>query len=157
MKTRYKRGFTREDGMMFWMYNSSCRNNEWWVTPDHFWRKKKKVSEDGKKQYAFKHEHKKLVSRNYRLKNKEELRNKDLYKKYGITLEDYNAILLTQKSVCAMCKKPCVSGRNLAVDHCHKTGKVRGLLCCNCNRAIGLLKDCPNVFDMGSTYLKKNS
>jgi len=155
MITRFKRGHIREDGMMFWMYNSSCKNNEWWVTPEHFWRKKKKVSEDGKKEYNLKSEYKKAVSKSYRDRNKEQIKSKDLYKKYKITLDDYNVILKSQREVCAMCKKHCISGKSLAVDHCHKTKIVRGLLCCNCNRAIGLLKDSPNIFDMGSTYLKK--
>jgi hypothetical protein len=69
---------------------------------------------------------------------------------YGIDLEDYNRMFAEQNGVCAACgfpesrieaktKKP----KNLAVDHCHTTGRVRGLLCHYCNSALGLLKDDP--------------
>ncbi len=63
---------------------------------------------------------------------------------YGITLDDYDAMLLNQESKCAGCGR-CSSEmkRRLDVDHCHKTGKVRGLLCPACNRAIGYGQDSP--------------
>lgn len=67
---------------------------------------------------------------------------------YGITLEEYEALLAAQDGVCAVCgngdrEVHYRSGkqRMLAVDHDHVTGRVRGLLCNNCNRALGLLKD----------------
>ena len=63
-------------------------------------------------------------------------------REYGITLEEYNAMTVQQGSVCAICKQQETKERNgvryrLAVDHCHKTGKIRGLLCFPCNSAIG--------------------
>jgi len=61
---------------------------------------------------------------------------------YGLTLEDYEKLLEAQKGVCAICKKSYRDGgRNLSVDHNHISGKVRGLLCDSCNRAIGVFKD----------------
>ena len=60
---------------------------------------------------------------------------------FGISLEQYNEMLKKQGSVCAICKEKCKSGKNLAVDHCHTTGKIRGLLCSNCNRGLGLFTD----------------
>jgi hypothetical protein len=66
-------------------------------------------------------------------------------KKKGITPEEYDALLLKQDNKCAVCRSE-NPGRNqrgvvsFAVDHCHDTGKIRGLLCMNCNRAEGLLK-----------------
>ena len=82
--------------------------------------------------------------------------NKDLKlrRAYGISLEDYNIILKQQNSVCAICENVCVSGRMLSVDHSHKTGKVRGLLCINCNRAIGNLKDDLKLLNRMKKYLK---
>ncbi len=56
--------------------------------------------------------------------------------KFGITVDEYEARLVEQKGVCAVC-----TGRRLAVDHCHATGKVRGLLCWHCNSGIGKLGD----------------
>ena len=59
-------------------------------------------------------------------------KNKSLQQKYGITLDDYNKMLKMQKGTCCICKK-FPHNKSLAVDHDHKTGKVRGLLCCKCN------------------------
>lgn len=56
--------------------------------------------------------------------------------RFGITLTEYNAILESQGGKCALCDKECDSWGNLAVDHCHKTGKVRGLLCMKCNQSL---------------------
>lgn len=59
---------------------------------------------------------------------------------YRLTPEEYDAILAFQGGVCAGCGEP-PRGIRLAVDHCHKTGRIRGLLCWLCNRAIGILRD----------------
>ncbi len=60
----------------------------------------------------------------------DEKRNKYLLKKYGISLDQYNEILKKQNNACAICKRDRSNFKNnLAVDHDHKTGEVRGLLC----------------------------
>lgn len=71
---------------------------------------------------------------------KERARDLYLQKNYGISLAEYNKILKLQGNVCAICKK-IPKSKSLAVDHCHKTGLVRGLVCWLCNRAIGVFKD----------------
>jgi len=69
-------------------------------------------------------------------------RNQQLMKRYGITLEDYNSMFSDQEGKCAVCGKHQTElKRSLAVDHCHSTDTVRGLLCRNCNTAIGMLND----------------
>lgn len=68
-------------------------------------------------------------------------------------LPKYEELKTLQNNVCAICKKEEL-GKDLAVDHCHKTQKVRGLLCENCNRAIGLFKDDPVVCRAASDYLE---
>lgn len=60
-------------------------------------------------------------------------------KKFGLTVVDYNNLLAKQNGVCGICKKPEAANKRLAVDHCHDTGIVRGLLCMQCNTAIGKL------------------
>lgn len=71
-------------------------------------------------------------------------KNKDytLRSMYKITIEEYEAFLAAQNYMCKIClASECSTGRNFAVDHNHTTGRVRGLLCSNCNRAVGLLGD----------------
>ena len=76
--------------------------------------------------------------------------------KYGITIEDYNDMFEKQKGVCKICALPQTNKRfnHLCVDHDHETGKVRGLLCDPCNRAIGLFKDDPRLLNKASQYLR---
>jgi hypothetical protein len=73
--------------------------------------------------------------------------------KYGITYEDYDRMLLQQNGVCAICGTPPKKNR-LAVDHCHKTKKVRGLLCFRCNYGLNWFQDNPERFTRASAYLK---
>ncbi len=68
-----------------------------------------------------------------------------LRRAYGITIAERDALLARQGGGCAICKKPVVFGRGFSdaghVDHCHETGKVRGILCARCNSALGKLGD----------------
>ena len=81
------------------------------------------------------------------------LNEKRLIRWYGIKWADYEKMAQLQNWVCAICGSPPSDKKRLSVDHCHATGKVRGLLCHNCNIAIGLLKDDPNRFIKASEYL----
>jgi hypothetical protein len=64
-----------------------------------------------------------------------------LKKRYNMTLEDYNTLFIKQEGKCAICKKHQINfSRRLAVDHCHKTSRVRGLLCPKCNWRVGFLE-----------------
>lgn len=89
------------------------------------------------------------------------LQNKKYYLKsqYGITLEDYNIKLKEQQHKCAICSADEVDIylQTLYVDHCHTTGKIRGLLCHSCNAALGLLKDSQTLLDNAKDYLRKYS
>lgn len=62
---------------------------------------------------------------------------KEVWVLYGLTAEEYGALLKKQKGVCAICKGINSSGRRLGVDHDHNTGVVRGLLCGPCNSQLG--------------------
>ncbi len=70
---------------------------------------------------------------------------------YGITTVQYDAMLTQQDGVCAICENP--DTVRLAVDHCHKTGEVRGLLCGKCNKALGLLHDDVALLAKALAYL----
>jgi hypothetical protein len=95
-------------------------------------------------------------------KNKTHYKNLDLQRRYGITLEIYNKILKQQRNKCAICRKKetmidprTQKVRPLCVDHCHKTGKVRGLLCNSCNNGLGRFKDNLNLVLRTVKYLIK--
>ncbi len=78
--------------------------------------------------------------------------------KYGITGEDYTRMHKQQGGLCAICKKPETMSRSdrLSVDHCHTTGKVRGLLCANCNNGLGRFKDDPAALNAAARYIRKH-
>ena len=72
--------------------------------------------------------------------------------KYGIEPAEYDAILIKQGGGCAICGS-IASRRYLHVDHCHKTGRVRGLLCNTCNIGLGHFKDDPERLSRAVVYL----
>ena len=93
-------------------------------------------------------------------KNKEyyELSNRNARFKriYGITLDEYNLMVTEREGCCDICGKHyTIEGKNLAVDHCHTTDKVRGLLCFRCNIGIGYLQDDINILNLAIKYLNK--
>lgn len=83
------------------------------------------------------------------------IKNIWLKTRYGITLDDYLKMQRKQKGLCAICyKTPKQNGKNLSVDHCHKTGRVRGLLCVDCNTSLGRMKDSPKLLRKAAKYLE---
>lgn len=78
--------------------------------------------------------------------------------KYGIDMREYRRMWLKQAGVCAVCRLPERTERNrlLTVDHDHVSGHVRGLLCSQCNRAIGMLQDDPKVIAAAAAYVKRH-
>jgi hypothetical protein len=86
-------------------------------------------------------------------KNKDKGREYELRRLYGITPEQYEAMLSEQGGTCKICNGK--GRRRLAVDHCHSTGAVRGLLCGSCNKALGLMKDDPDRLKAAIKYLEK--
>lgn len=81
-------------------------------------------------------------------------RRAELKRLYGITLEQYVEMFTIQGEVCAICKEKCPTKKSLSVDHDHKTGTVRGLLCNRCNRALGMFKDNPVLLIRAAEYIK---
>lgn len=85
-------------------------------------------------------------------KRKERAKFNQIYRNYGLTKEQYLAMLNEQNYCCKICDEP----EKLCVDHCHTTGKVRGLLCNSCNRAIGSLKENIKSLTKAIEYLKSS-
>ena len=79
-----------------------------------------------------------------------------LRRNYGITIEQYESMYRDQNGSCAVCVGVNISGRRLAVDHDHKTGKIRGLLCSRCNSAIGLARESKDILLDLFQYLDKH-
>ena len=87
---------------------------------------------------------------------KERAKDNRLKKEFGLTLVKYRLIFAFQKGCCAICKKPRSHFKNdLAVDHDHKTGLVRGLLCMHCNRALGKWHDNDDDVVAAATYVSQ--
>jgi hypothetical protein len=82
--------------------------------------------------------------------------NSLLRKLYGLTLKEFLVISAAQNDVCAICDNKCTNYSRLSVDHDHDTGKIRGLLCNRCNRAMGLFQDNPDILRKAATYLEAN-
>lgn len=97
--------------------------------------------------------------------NPAKARSKDLMKVYGITEADYQDMHAAQQGLCAICRQPETTqpskpGRRpprLSVDHNHRTGKVRGLLCKACNQSIGMMREDPALLQAAVDYLKTHN
>lgn len=115
-----------------------------------------------------------VINKRYRDNNKEHLKKKrkerqsnpmsatidfesHLKRKYNISLIDYNLLLEKQNGVCAICKNTCSVFPRLSVDHCHITGKVRGLLCNYCNVAIGSFREDPEIIKSAMQYVQSHA
>lgn len=85
-------------------------------------------------------------------------RKSHLKKQYGITPEIYDAMLCNQSGLCAICKDQLKDSRGFRphIDHCHATGKVRGLLCYACNSGLGHFRDSVTILTDAISYLKRN-
>lgn len=102
-----------------------------------------RLSKEGREKYA---------------KDPHKYRDSSLRWRYGITQDDYDKKLAEQKGTCAICKQPKLrhKDRVLAVDHCHASGKFRGILCTKCNTGIGLFGDDIIRLEDAIKYLKEN-
>lgn len=85
------------------------------------------------------------MARDYRAEN--------LWCRYRLTLEEYDALLVAQDGRCAICREPKAEGEHLHVDHCHETGNVRGLLCNSCNLGIAHMGEDPRLLHSAAVYL----
>lgn len=129
------------------------------IGPTNFyWREKLvfKLSGESRKQYLAR------FQRAYRKLHPERTQEVNLRKTHGISVAEYTAILETQNGLCAICGKQETSYvrrhkiiRRLAVDHCHDTGKIRGLLCTTCNQGIGSFNDDPRLLRKAAQYLEQ--
>lgn len=109
-------------------------------------------------------DHVRDYKRQYHKDNPEKQRHSRLRRQFDLTPEQYDAMLSSQNGGCAICggqerRADPRTGQAyaLAVDHDHETGRVRGLLCSNCNRALGWLNDDPDRLRSAASYLERTS
>jgi hypothetical protein len=95
-----------------------------------------------------------IREKEYKQRNPERFKDKNLKIAHGISYDDYIMMYVLQEAKCLICKQKFPS---LVVDHCHKTGKRRGLLCGNCNIGIGNLQDNPEIVANAYNYLTNQS
>ena len=92
----------------------------------------------------------------WRQKSPEKVKKYTLMASYGMTAEEYYQLFDKQEGLCLICLAPEKENRLLSVDHCHYTGKIRGLLCKKCNTGIGMLQDDPELLKRALAYLDEN-
>ena len=116
---------------------------------------RKEKSKQYMKQYYKAHREKAIQYRKiYAETHKEERRQRDKLKKYGITIQDELDMLKAQDGRCAICGKLLTNLTEACIDHDHKTGKVRGILCGHCNRGLGYFKDNSEALIKAAVYLR---
>lgn len=90
-------------------------------------------------------------------KRKEYTKRGKVWSKYRIRWHQKEAMFLEQGNRCAICRSSSPGVKDWCVDHDHETGKVRGILCNNCNGALGLFKDDPDVMELAAEYIRRQS
>ena len=111
-----------------------------------YWLKASPIRDNTKKARA-------EYQRGWRDRNPLRAKSSDLKSRYGITLAEYEKLLVGQSGKCAICGQT-DEWFSLAVDHCHETSRIRGLLCSQCNRGIGLFRDSPDLLEKAAEYLR---
>lgn len=99
-------------------------------------------------------------TKEWNIKNEHRRRELYLQRTYGISENEYNAMLLNQNNSCLLCRTEFSDtwGANApVVDHCHNTGKVRGILCNECNRGLGYFHDNIKALENAVDYLRSNN
>lgn len=119
------------------------------------WRlKNKERTAEHRKMYKSRHVHETRLqsqkdSKKYYYKTGQKNR---LLKRYGLSQDQFERLLLDQNGLCKICGQK-DADRELAIDHCHATGRIRGLLCQKCNTALGLFKDNIELLRKSIIYL----
>ena len=142
----------------------------------NYYNKTKESRKEYHKQYNIIHKiEKSKYYKNWAILNKDKLiqKRKDWYKKniknnqlkirknnlkynYNLTPEEYNNLIIYQNNMCSICGKTFKIDDKICIDHNHKTKKLRGLLCDNCNKGLGHFKDSTSILENAILYLNKS-
>lgn len=127
-----------------------CARNQHWVPETNFG--KSSSTADGLSTYC------KPCKNNETPEAKKRARYYYIRKRYGLTPQQWHAIFNAQAGRCGICFEdlPIDNLKLIHVDHCHESGKVRGILCSSCNTALGHFRDNPGFLDSAKVYLTLN-
>lgn len=101
--------------------------------------------------------HRKATRRAWAKANPDKVKSGKLRDSYGITLDEWRALFITQGSCCAICGTTTLpENTSWSTDHCHRTGKVRGILCGHCNRLLGFARDNIETLRAAIAYLERH-
>jgi len=134
-------------------HHSACKVCERIMAKDWYERNKEKATTKVKE---WRQKNIDAVKR-YRTENRQKNYRQELVRKYGVELTWFDEKLKTQGNVCVCCKRQFEFGNKQTtphVDHCHSTGKVRGILCNRCNTVLGLCEDNKELFKNLIGYLE---
>lgn len=120
---------------------------------NYYYSNSDKFSERYKKMTSEQKIKRKVSSKIWYESNSDKVKANHYKKKFGISLEEYNEMYSSQGGVCAICSLK--EDKQLAVDHDHITGKVRGLLCFRCNSSIGKFEDSSELLRKAANYLMR--
>lgn len=139
---------TREEKLA---YNRKWRSeNKDYFTTKSLKDKRKEYNKKNKEKFK-----KYFKDRYQRIKNMTGVRESELKRRYGITLDKYNDMFTFQEGKCLTCSRHQSELKHaLCVDHCHATGKVRGLLCKKCNTVLGFVNDDISILKTMIKYLE---
>jgi Autographiviridae endonuclease VII len=147
-RSEFYRDASRRDGI-----RSSCkeceraRNHDWYVA-----NRERSIAAAQAWRQSNPERYEETQAR-HRARRRSEQRADHLKRTFGLTLDEYDAMLARQEGRCAICRQLPTAGKFLHVDHDHATGEVRGLLCVRCNNALGLFRDRIEVLDRAMEYL----
>lgn len=141
-------------------HNSWCKDCMLWLQRKNRQENKEKYRIYSTDYYHKNKQHIKDIGKKYRISRSTYNRNYNYQRHFGVTIKWYNEKLSKQNGVCAVCgnaETRIIHGKIccFAIDHSHITGKVRGLLCSKCNKAIGLLQDSITYTSNAVKYLQE--
>ena len=146
--TQFKKGDKRNIHPIFGKRNGSWKHGK--ATIDNLKEYFKNYNKEYNKKYGSSYNKKRYKEKDgYR----DAIKNNNLLKKFGLSLKEYNQLVIKQNGLCSICKQKSI--RNLAVDHNHETGAIRGLLCVRCNTGLGMFRDNVLILEEAIKYLNK--
>ncbi len=101
--------------------------------------------------------HMRAYQKQFRLLHPEKIRAQNRRRYYGLSPAVFEELRQKQEGKCAVCSNALVTGRGTQVDHCHSTGKVRGLVCQGCNLVLGFSEDNPETLRSAIEYLERHA